>query len=104
MGNNVVRLLAGLSVLASSVVSTPAQAALQGTLQRGQTQYLEVNLEPGQYLLYMVATDAVTKATSEASLSIYETNGRLLKKSALLPPALQIRPRQGVVYRAYLTS
>lgn len=98
MSKNVLRLLAGLSVLASSFVSMPAQAALQGTLQRGQTQYLEVTLEPGQYLLYVVTTDAVTKADSEASLSIYETNGRLLKQSALLPPELQIRRRQGVVY------
>jgi len=57
-----------------------------------------VTLDPGQYLLYVVTTDAVTKAASEASLSIYETNGKLLKKSALLPAALQIRPRQGVVY------
>lgn len=98
MSKNVFRLLAGLAVVASSLVSTPAQAALQGTLQRGQTQYLEVTLEPGQYLLYVVTTDAVTKAASEASLAIYETNGKLLKKSALLPSALQIRPRQGVVY------
>ncbi|MBD2311141.1 hypothetical protein H6G20_05535 [Desertifilum sp. FACHB-1129] len=98
MNNNVLRLLAGLSVVASSLVATPAQAALQGTLQRGQTQYLEVTLEPGKYLFYVVTTDTVTKAASEASLSIYETNGRLLKKSAVLPSPLHIRPRPGVIY------
>lgn len=97
MRKNVLRLFVGLSMLASSVVSMPAQAALQGTLQRGQTQSIEATLEPGIYLLYVTAIDAVTKAPVEASFTIYETNGKLLKKSVQLPSSLQMRPRQGVV-------
>ena len=86
----------GSSILASNFITAPAQASLQGTLQRGQTQYVEVNLEPGQYLFYIIAVDAVTKDTPEASFSIYETNGKLIRKSALLPPELHLpRTKQG---------
>lgn len=77
------------SILAGSFIATPARATLQGTLQHGQTQYVEVNLELGQYLFYIVAINTITKDAPEASLAIYETNGKLIRKSALLPPELQ---------------
>lgn len=79
----------GGSILAGSVMAAPAQATVQGTLQRGQTEYVEVKLEPGQYLFYIVATNAMTKDAPEASLAIYEPNGKLIRRSTVLPPALQ---------------
>jgi len=82
-------LIAGVSILAGSFIAMPAQASLQGDLQRGQTRYLEVSLEPGTYLVYVLATGD----TSEASFSMYETNGKLIKRSSQLPSALQIRTK-----------
>jgi hypothetical protein len=82
-------LMIGASIVAGGLMAAPAQAALFGSLQRGQTQYVEVNLDPGKYLFY-VSTAAGTKEISEASLSIYEPNGKLIRKSRPLPPDLQI--------------
>lgn len=82
--------LIGASIVAtSSFIATPAQASVQGALQRGQTQYREVNLEPGQYLFYIVATNSFTQDAPEATLTLYEPNGKLLRRSAVLPAALQ---------------
>jgi len=87
-------LIAGVSIVIGGVIAIPAQASLQGELQKGQTRYVEVSLEPGLYTIYVIATGD----TSEASFSIYETNGKLVKKSSQLPSALQIRTKRGNVY------
>jgi hypothetical protein len=81
--------IVGSSILAGGLMAAPAYANLQGTLQRGQTQSVEVSLDPGKYLLYIVAVNTITKDIPEASLAIYEPNGKFIRKSALLPPALQ---------------
>jgi len=87
------------SVIVSGVISMPAHASLQGALQRGQTQSIEATLEPGQYILYIIAKDATTQGAAAASLTVSETNGKLIRKSEQLPPVLQINDntKQGAV-------
>lgn len=58
------------------LVETPAHAYFfKGRLRQGETQYLELSLEPGTYSTYIV-TDF-----GETSFVMYETNGKLIGKS-----------------------
>jgi hypothetical protein len=58
------------------LVETAAHANLfKGRLRQGETQYLEIRLEPGKYVNYVV-TDF-----GETSFVMYETNGKLIGKS-----------------------
>lgn len=57
-------------------VETPAYASsFKGRLRQGETQYLELRLEPGKYSTF-VATDF-----GETSFAMYEANGKLIGKS-----------------------
>lgn len=79
-------LLAGVAILSGSFVAAPAQASLPiVNLIKGQTKYLEVSLEPGQYLVGIL----VKGDGAKASFSMYETSGKLIKQSSQLPPKLQ---------------
>jgi hypothetical protein len=90
-------LIACFSTLSGGFVVVPAQASVPVvSLMKGQTQYIEMSLEPGQYLVHINAGGDAAKA----SFSMYETNGKLINQSSKLPPELQApNSDQGAVFK-----
>jgi len=58
-----------------TLTGTSAQASLTGGLRKGESQYLEMSLEPGKYHI-VVETEG-----GKPSFLLYETNGRLIGES-----------------------